>query len=46
MFPEMHIWDNQLRIELSRMQLRCEYDYLIYHAINEDMSKEIKRILR
>ena len=50
MYPEMHIWDNQLQIkcccEAFRMQLRREYDFLMYQAINKDMRKEIKRILR
>ena len=30
----------------KNMQLRREYDYLMYQAINKDMRKEIKRILR
>lgn len=50
MYPEMHIWDNQLRIkcccDVLRVQLRREYDFQMYQAINKDMRKEIKRILR
>lgn len=48
--PDIHILHDRLEIncccDVFRMQLRREYDSLMYQAINEDMRKEIKRILR
>ena len=50
MYPEMHIWDNQLRIKCCcedfRRQLLREADSLLYQALHEEMGKEVRRILR